>query len=275
MKEIKSIKQEIKKYRSEVNIKHLQRIFNNLYDFYDDKQYPFENLGILKETQLKFKYDPVEKAIFIAVECSANNRVPETKPKWFNMDWFTNLFFIPSKALKNGNPMRTYEDSLINFYTHTGFTVSFKAIEEDLKKRLEEFITNNEVENIYCYGWSLGGALVQLIHESLVYRYNIKEDRNIQILSFASGSPRVFYYAFKYNPFKALDWFRLSLRFKKCFLLKDVNDIITRVPPVIFGARHVIQEVRLGGKFNIIEIFKVSKHHMNTNYRDLFNKLDK
>lgn len=271
IKEYFKLVKKSKHYLDNLDYGSLKVLYNDLSNFYSDENYPFENLGVGGEVQMKTKYEPKHKAVFIAFECSSGNR-KEHKGifKKINFDWFTNFFYFPNRSIRMCKRTRTYNDSALKIYSHTGFTLSFKSIEEAMHNRVDDLMKKNDVKTICVYGWSYGGAMTTLAHENLWYKYEQK--KNIPVTSFAIGAPRVYFkpiFRFWLLP----HWYKLKARYEHFYSIQNNNDMVPHCPPAITGSCHIVKRIRVGDRFNLIKFFKPNIYHQKNEYDKLFNNL--
>ena len=131
------------------------------------------------------------------------------------------LFIQGSKSKEDWkHNFDTYADvycaSDIEIKAHKGFRDMWLSIKPEIEKL--EFDT--------IFGHSLGGALALFAHENYHHRFGV------QPMTYAIGCPRVFY-----KP----SW-RLKERMKNVIRIKHRFDIVTFVPLLIMGFRHVGQK---------------------------------
>ena len=85
-------------------------------------------------------------------------------------------------------------------------------------------------------GYSHGAALAGLCHEYIWFnRPDLREGEKLQ--TYAFGCPR-----FLFGPLKK----EIKERFKNFYPFRNHTDIVTHVPPVIFGYRHVGNLIKIG-----------------------------
>lgn len=141
-------------------------------------------------------------------------------------DWIFNFFFTPIKV-----PYKNMEDV---YYTHSGFTKLYHVVRDDIHKKFKK---HKDVEKIMIMGHSLGGALATLCYADFMWHKEKREGYDVKIVGVASGSPRV-------------GWKKGFDNFEK--YTKDLirptyaSDIITQVPPKIFGFKHTGEEKHFG-----------------------------
>lgn len=93
---------------------------------------------------------------------------------------------------------------------------------------MEEEIKNPKYKKIIVVGYSHGAAIATFCHEYVWFnRPDLREDG---LEGFGFGCPRVYWGRMKKS---------LKERWKHFHPIRDMNDIVTHVPPVIFGFRHV------------------------------------
>ncbi len=147
-------------------------------------------------------------------------------------DWYNNLSY---RAVKDGD-----------LFVHEGFLRVWKEI----LPLLEPLLHDRSVARVVSVGYSHGAALSLLCHR---YLYEIRPDLRRYLETYAYGCPRVFYgsMAGAEKTFAAL--YRVTNR----------GDIVTRLPPSLFGYRHVGHQISVGkeGKYTAIDA------HRPENYR--------
>lgn len=156
------------------------------------------------------EYDSVNKQINIWLEWS----------KGFS-DWANNFSF----ATKPYKRMKTV------FKVHGGFFRVFDSIIPYIKEELDKYC---ELPKIKIVGYSHGAALSMLCHEYCRFNYP-----NAVIETYAFGCPRVL--KGKYSD-------ELLSRWDNFTVIRNYDDIVTHVPPLLFGYRHVGQVVDLTPK---------------------------
>lgn len=132
--------------------------------------------------------------------------------EWSNgkTDWKNNFDF----------PAKPYRDMADKWYAHRGFLKVWKAIEP----HLEEVIKSPEIELINIAGYSHGAAIALLCHEYC--KFNRPD---CEVVGIGFGAPRVIW-GFPNKIVKE--------RFKGFYVVRNKNDIVTHVPPAVFGYRH-------------------------------------
>ncbi len=159
---------------------------------------------------------------------------------WFEQsngatDWKNNLDFWA----------KPYSDMPYTWYAHRGFVRVWKIIRD----AIADVIIDENVTNIIIAGYSHGAALALLCHEYCVYN---RPDLEGKIEGYGFGCPRV---AWGILPKE------VKKRFEGFHVIRNKKDIVTHVPPVIFGYRHVGELITVGeGNNNWI------KSHYANNY---------
>ncbi len=144
------------------------------------------------------------------------------------MDWQNNLNF-PIKAYKG-------------IYVHRGFLLVWKSLEPYIKKA----ISDTSPDKIILVGYSHGGALAVLCHEYIWYNYPALRSH---LLGYGFGAPRV---VWGFLGDKAARWESFTV-------VRNIDDIVTHLPPSILGYRHV-------GR--LLEIGKRKKYSMTDAHRE-------
>ena len=157
--------------------------------------------------------------LYIYLECSHGRR-----------DWLNNLDF-PAKPYKRMGQ--------VTWFAHRGFVRVWKSIEP----YLEELVSDKTLTGITIVGYSHGAALAVLCHEYVWYH---RPDLRHKIQGYGFGCPRVFW-GFK-TP-------QLARRWKGFTVLRNIDDVVTHMPPAIWGFSHVGKMIRIGekGKYSKID----------------------
>lgn len=242
------------------NIENLKKLFEYVSNKYLDTSIEWKCLGLKKETQVKIFYDKEIKKINIIFESSGRNRNCKIKifGKNISFDWILNFLFLPIWV-------KPYKNMKVVYRTHLGFTLAWKAIEDEIALIIKNIIQENNLNNenflgFNVFGWSHGGALAQFMHEWLNFNYSDKELNSCTI-----GSPRLFHIIL--NKKKKEE---MAKRFETMTLIGENNDIVTHLPPVCFLFLHIKKVLRIGDKFNLFKLFKPKTyHHIDTYIKDV------
>lgn len=154
--------------------------------------------------------------LYIFLECSNGHE-----------DWKNNFDF-PAKPYKRmGKTV---------WFAHRGFLRVWKSIENYIKP----YIINPEVKKIVTVGYSHGAAIAVLCHEYIWYN---RPDLRENIEGYGFGCPRVFW---------GLRLRHIINRWNRFAVIRNIDDIVTHVPPAIFGYSHVgtLQEIGREDKYN-------------------------
>ena len=135
-------------------------------------------------------------------------------------DWKNNFDF----------PAKPYSDMGIKWRCHRGFLRVWKSI----KPFLKDVIMDENIEGVYIVGYSHGAAIATLAHE---YVWFNRPDLRNNMKGFGFGCPRC-YWGFRVKKF-------LKERWENFYPIRNINDLVTHVPPVLFGFRHVHKVVEL------------------------------
>ncbi len=138
-------------------------------------------------------------------------------------DWKNNLNF-PAKPYKRMG--RTV------WLSHRGFLKVWKEIEPIVS----EYILDKSVKNIVVVGYSHGAAIAVFCHEYVWYN---RPDLRDKIEGYGFGCPRVFW---------GLKTSEMRERWERFTVIRNIDDIVTHLPPVVFGYRHVGKMMRIGGR---------------------------
>lgn len=147
--------------------------------------------------------------------------------EWSNgkLDWWNNFKFAAVSAVKM---KKSYKDMRHPWKAHRGFLSVWKVIEEKIKDE----ILNPNIKHIMIAGYSHGAAIAMLCHEYCKFN---RPDCEIEGYGF--GSPRVV-------------WGRphddVLKRFEGFTVVRNCCDVVTYVPPKLFGYRDVGEMLEIG-----------------------------
>ena len=145
-------------------------------------------------------------------------------------DWKNNFDF-PAKPYKRmGKTI---------WFAHRGFLRVWKSIEP----YLEDCVKDRHITNIITVGYSHGAALAVLCHEYVWYH---RPDLRSKIEGYGFGCPRVLW-GLKSN--------KLTQRWERFIVVRNIDDIVTHVPPAILGFSHVGKIIKIGekGKYSTVD----------------------
>lgn len=158
-----------------------------------------------------------------------------------DLDWFSNFNF-PAKAYKNGDS---------EWYAHRGFLRVWKTLRDYIEPAIYDLTQTHAARRIICVGYSHGAALAGFCTEDLMYLYGEK----IEVRGYGFGCPRFV-------------WGKLPKavkeRFKAFTPVRNIPDIVTHVPPALFGFSHA-------GK--LLKVGKLGRHNpVKAHYPDIYIK---
>lgn len=152
-------------------------------------------------------------------------------------DWLNNFRFLAM-------PRKPYKGMEKAWLCHRGFLKVWKSIEP----YLVDEINSPEINKIEIVGYSHGAAIALLCYEYCCFN---RPDCDVQGVGF--GCPRVFWGMVP----KAV-----KRRFENFTVVRNGRDIVTHVPPALFGFRHVSKMVKIG-KSNPINDHRPEKYLFN------------
>lgn len=162
-------------------------------------------------------------------------------------DWVHNFLF----------PARPYKRMSCLWFCHRGFLKVWKAMRDEIEAKVSEMlVANPEVKKIVCIGYSHGGALALLATEDMEFLFG----KSYEVSGYGFGAPRVIW---GFVP-KAV-----KNRLRAFQVIRNVPDIVTHLPPVLLGFRHVARPLKIGerGKYSAIEA------HYNSAYIAELNEI--
>lgn len=138
-------------------------------------------------------------------------------------DWLNNFAF-PAKPYKRMDAV---------WFCHGGFLKVWKAMRDEIETRIAKALEVHPITRIVCVGYSHGAALTVLATEDMAYLYGDK----YTVEGYGFGAPRVL-------------WGIVPKAVKKrlsCFTtVRNVPDLITHVPPFLFGFRNAGKMFKIG-----------------------------
>lgn len=172
--------------------------------------------------------------------------VPDTKGDYKTMRSGTKLFLLlecsnQQEDWKNNFdfPAKPYRDMPKKWKAHRGFVKVWKSI----IPYIEEAVADPTITQIITIGYSHGAALACLAQEYVWYN---RPDIRDNCYAFAFEPPRVF-----------CGWripAKLKERWANLYVFRNGKDIVTHVPPVIFGFKHVGNFIHIGkSRKNIVK----------------------
>lgn len=147
-------------------------------------------------------------------------------------DWRNNFDF----------PARPYKRMDETWFCHRGFMRVWKAMRDEIEEKVKAILADNpSIDEIVCVGYSHGAALAVFATEDMAFLYDLYAVRG-----YGFGGPRVLW---GIVPKAVKD------RLRNFTLIRNIPDIVTHVPPALFGFRHVGKLLRLGrlGKYGPIK----------------------
>ena len=138
-------------------------------------------------------------------------------------DWRNNLDF-PAK------PYRRMNDGV--WYAHRGFLRVWRRVED----YIAPFAFDPTVRRIITVGYSHGGALAVLCHEYIWYH---RPDLRAHIEGYGYGAPRVIWGVLPTD---------LSRRWERFTVIRNIDDLVTHLPPRVLGYTHVGRLLEIGEK---------------------------
>lgn len=162
------------------------------------------------ENSADYALERIGNTLYIYLECS-NGEV----------DWRNNFDF-PAKAYSHFDGER--------WLCHRGFMRVFKSIENYIAQP----ILDKSLEKIVTVGYSHGAGVAILCHEYVWYN---RPDLRSEIEGYAFASPRVVWGYVSRS---------LAKRWEKLTVVRNINDIVTHLPPKALGYTHVGKMLLIG-----------------------------
>ncbi len=153
------------------------------------------------------------------------------------VDWGNNLDFSVARHTEV-DAVEPYREMEERWYCHGGFLRVWKSI----LPYIEGALLDLSFREVVCVGYSHGAALCLLCHEYLWYN---RHDLHGCIFSFGFGCPRVIRGAVP----------RERERWSGFYVIRNLDDLVTHLPPSILGYRHVGKLIEIGkmGQFSRLD----------------------
>lgn len=148
--------------------------------------------------------------------------------QWSNgfWDWVNNFLF----------PARPYKRMKCFWFCHRGFLKVWKAMRDEIEVYVEEILSNNpNLKKIVCVGYSHGAAVSVFATEDMEYLYGEK----YSVSGYGFGCPRVLW---------GIVPGEVKHRLRNFKAIRNIPDIVTHVPPMLFGFRHAGTLIKVGEK---------------------------
>ena len=175
----------------------------------------------------------IGNTLYIYLECS-NGKT----------DWVNNFDFPARPYRRMGRTI---------WYAHRGFIRVWKSIEP----YIENLISDPTISNIVIVGYSHGAALAVLCHEYIWYH---RPDLREVLQGYGFGCPRVFW---------GIQTPDLKRRWERFTVVRNIDDIVTHLPPAIFGFSHVGKMLKIGEKGRYTKIDAHRPENIITELRNL------
>lgn len=180
-------------------------------------------LSELFQNTVNIKYDNVGEGVSYKFVHDGETLFIYFQGSHGDADWFHNFWFFK----------KPYKDMSVPFKVHRGFLCCWKQVEDLVLKE----ISREDVKKIVISGYSHGAAIAQFCHEFCWFH---REDIRDNIEGYGFEGPRI------YGGFKVKK--ELKERWSNFYLIRNHTDIVTHVPPVIFGFCHVVKPTKIGKK---------------------------
>ena len=175
------------------------------------------------QTDTEYNIEVIGKEIYLKLQGSRSTE------DWIqNFNFFVELrfHFFKGRLIK---PFKTF------FFTHRGIYEKWLSIKESVHKQIDPLLKQDY--QLYIHGFSQGGGLTQIAHEDFYYYLLENKLDTDKVISWAFASPMVFGWLSS-KVFKS--------RFKNLNVVRNVNDIVPKLPGWLFGFRHYGKVIKIG-----------------------------
>ncbi len=152
-------------------------------------------------------------------------------------DWYNNLDFSAVEA--------PYKNMEHRWYCHGGFLRVWRSI----LPYIDGALLDLSVREIIIVGYSHGAALALLCHEYVWYE---RPDIRGRIFGCGFGCPRVIYGRVAFE----------KERWEDFYVIRNIDDLVTHLPPRILGYRHVGKLAVIGriGQYSRIDAHRAENY---------------
>ena len=175
----------------------------------------------LFERCLAAEYRQVANAADFAIEREGNTLYLFFQKSVGAEDWGNNLDFPAKPYARMGDAV---------WFAHRGFLRVWKSAEEVLAPAIAE----KSVKRMIPVGYSHGAALAVLCHEYI--RFHRPE---VSLAGYGFGCPRVVW-----GPLPR----EVKARWRNFTVVRNIDDVVTHLPPSALGYRHVGRLLEIGRK---------------------------
>lgn len=150
-----------------------------------------------------------------------------------DVDWRRNFSFWK----------KPYKDMKKVYRVHAGFAKAWKEVADIVIAKITEKAADGTYkwDKIITVGYSHGGALAAFCQECVWYH---REDIRDNCWGIGFEAPRIFA-GFLFRK-------ELRARWKNFRVIRNQQDIVTHVPPFLFGFKHVGEIVKIGGRPHLL-----------------------
>ena len=137
-------------------------------------------------------------------------------------------------------PALPYKTMFKKWRVHGGFLRVWKDMQDKIEESVGDCINAYpEITKIVCVGYSHGAALAVLATEDIEYLFG----ESYEVSGYGFGTPRVLW---------GLVPQEVHHRLRNFTSVRNIPDIVTHVPPMLFGFRNAGKLVKVGkkGKYN-------------------------
>ena len=167
-------------------------------------------------------------------------------------DWYNNLDFgaVSHARGKRDEKGGVHPSSDDDFLCHGGFLRVWSSI----LPHIEGALLDLNFDNVITVGYSHGAALALLCHEYVWYHRRDLRDR---AQGFGFGCPRVIW---GHAP-------RENERWRNFYVIRNLDDLVTHLPPRAFGFREVGRLIEIGrrGRWSRIDAHREENYILSLN----------
>ncbi len=157
-------------------------------------------------------------------------------------DWKNNFSFASTCV----NPQSPKEE---RWYCHRGFLRVWQGMRWQVISEVDWYVRRYVIREMVCVGYSHGAALSLLATQEM---YAMCQESQVKVTGYGFGCPRVV-------KGKLPPAVRESL--KSFTSVRNRHDIVTYLPPRIFGFAHVgLVEIGKSGQYNMVEAHRAENY---------------
>jgi hypothetical protein len=182
------------------------------------------------------KFENIGDSLSFRILVTADAVVLAFQGSYEKRDWINNFYFIA----------KPYRKMPKLWFCHSGFARAWDSGKDYITERVKNYILENGNKKFIITGYSHGAAIATLAHEWFVFN-------GFHPKTVVFGCPRVLWMPAKWMEERFVGYTSIGTR----------GDIVTHVPPALFGFRHIFKVQRIGEQKMISHLPHYPDNYLN------------